>query len=144
MKKTHTKKKTAILLGFIDLKHLPGLLLVLAPKKSYSRLPLWEVQNSLKCYPYWTIHTGTCKYKPSKPYKTIKKHNMWRLWAAREYLPASYFFCYSFLNMGPVNLTADEPEVVIWSQCRNQNTQSDVSEWHENIIFTLLGCACTH
>ena len=45
--------------------------------------------------------------------------------AAREYLPASYFVCYSFLNMEPVNLTADKPEVIIWSQCRNQNTQSD-------------------
>ena len=41
-------------------------------------------------------------------------------------IPASQlFFCYSFLNMGPVNLTADEPEVVIWSQCHNQNIQSD-------------------
>ena len=100
------KKITAILLDFIDyipsnnfttFKTSTRTNLGFSSEENLPHPPLWEVQISLNCDPFWTIHKGTCKYKLPKPYSTIKRPNMWRLWAAREYLPASQLLFLLFL-----------------------------------------------
>ena len=147
------------------LKRLPGLLWVLAPKKIYPTAPsLFErckypsigtpsglsrqihanmcVLTSLSWDSFCAIQIDPCRYVPSNPYKTIKRSNMRRPWAAREYLPASQLlFLLFFLEQGACNFDSWQTgnhNLVSVSWSRYPKWQGHFRE-HKNTIFTISG-----